>query len=75
NWDIENKEKQQAQLFVDLSPQEELVLENLQKSGKAEMDEIAISCNMPTFKLNPILLSLELKGLVRPLPGKQFETI
>ncbi|MDT0294758.1 DNA-processing protein DprA [Mesonia ostreae] len=75
NWDIENKEKQQAQLFVDLSPQEELVLENLQKSGKAEMDEIAISCNMPTFKLNPILLSLELKGVVRPLPGKQFEVI
>jgi len=75
NWDIESKEKQQAQLFVDLSPQEELVLQILQKSGKAEMDVIAIACNMPTFKLNPILLSLELKGVVRPLPGKQFEAI
>lgn len=75
NWDIENKAKKQPQLFVELSPQEELVLESLQKSGKSEMDVIAIACKMPTFKLNPILLSLELKGLVRPLPGKQFEVI
>jgi DNA processing protein len=30
---------------------------------------------MPTFKVASILLNMELKGVVRPLPGKQFEII
>jgi DNA processing protein len=30
---------------------------------------------MPTFRVASILLNMELKGVVRPLPGKQFEII
>jgi len=30
---------------------------------------------MPTFRLASLLLNMELKGVVRPLPGKQFEII
>jgi DNA processing protein len=30
---------------------------------------------MPTFRVASILLNMELKGVVRPLPGKQFEVI
>jgi len=75
NWDINDQQKQQTQLFVEVSPEEEQVFDALKKLGKSETDELALQCKIPTFKLNPILLSLELKGLVRPLPGKQFEII
>jgi DNA processing protein len=30
---------------------------------------------MPIYKLSGILLNMELKGVVRPLPGKLFEAI
>ena len=30
---------------------------------------------MPTYKLAGILITMELKGVVRPLPGKLFEVI
>ena len=32
-------------------------------------------CEMPTYKIAGILLNMELKGVVRPLPGKLFEVI
>ncbi|WP_310555233.1 DNA-processing protein DprA [Flavobacterium sp.] len=76
NWDIEPKEKSvQKQLFVTLEPHEQLVFDFLQKNGKEQMDVIAIECNLPIFKLSSVLLNMELKGVMRPLPGKLFEVI
>jgi DNA processing protein len=39
------------------------------------MDMIGLHCNLPTFKAAALLLNLELKGLILPLPGKIFEAI
>ena len=39
------------------------------------MDTIALECGMPVFKLSSLLLTMELKGVIRPLPGKLFEAI
>jgi len=75
NWDIRDQKKQQTQLFVELSTEEQFVFDTLKGLGKSEVDVLALQCKLPTFKLNPILLALELKGVVRPLPGKQFEVI
>jgi DNA processing protein len=65
----------QKQLFVDLDNDEQKVFDFLQKSGKQQMDDIALECDFPVFKISSILLNLELKGVVRPLPGKLFEAI
>jgi DNA processing protein len=76
NWDIETKKvNKQTQLFVDLEGEEKLVFEKLKEIGKAEMDTLSLACGLPTYKLASILMNLELKGCVRPLPGKQFEII
>ena len=76
NWEFEKKEKTiQKQLFVSLEPEEQLIYDFLQKNGKELMDTIAIECNMPIFKLSSLLLNMELKGVMRPLPGKLFEII
>ncbi|MGC6438358.1 MAG: hypothetical protein ACON4B_05235 [Flavobacteriaceae bacterium] len=74
NWDIKiNTNPIQKQLFTDLSDEEKLVYEILNKKGKMLLDLIALNCNMPTSKTVGVLLNLELKGVVRPLPGKTYE--
>lgn len=76
NWDIENKSPGiQKQLFIDMDSDEQLVYDFLLKNGKELLDSIALKCNFPIFKMSGILLNMELKGLIRPLPGKLFEVI
>lgn len=76
NWDIEKKVKSiQKSLFVDLEPDEQKVYDFLIKNGKELLDIIALQCDFPIFKISGVLLSMELKGVIRPLPGKLFEAI
>lgn len=76
NWDIENKTKPiQKQLFVELEPDEQKVYDFLLKNGKELLDTIALKCDFPIYRISGLLLNMELKGLIRPLPGKLFEAI
>lgn len=76
NWQLDNKEKAvQKKLFVTLESDEQVVYDYLSVNGKQSMDIIALECQMPIFKLSSMLLNLELKGVVRPLPGKIFEAV
>ncbi|MGL2988501.1 DNA-processing protein DprA [Flavobacterium sp. RSSA_27] len=76
NWDLKIETKSvQKQLFVSLEPEEQKIYDYLLQSGKEMLDSIAIDCQLPTFKLSSLLLNMELKGVIRPLPGKLFEAI
>lgn len=77
NWQLEEEKKKpvQKQLFVVLDEEEQKVYDYLQKNGKELMDVIALQCGMPIFKISSLLLNMELKGVIRPLPGKLFEAI
>lgn len=76
NWDIEKKPKAiQKQLFIDLEADEQKIYDFLLKNGKELLDTIALECDFPVFKISGILLNMELKGVIRPLPGKLFEAI
>ena len=77
NWELEDKQKLiiQKQLFVALDPDEKIIYNFLKDNNKQVLDVIALNCNMPTYKLAGLLLNMELKGVVRPLPGKLFEVI
>ncbi len=78
NWQLETasqKKPVQKQLFITLEPDEQTIYDFLQKNGKEQMDMIALQCDFPIFKISSILLNMELKGVVRPLPGKLFEVI
>ncbi|MDY7394616.1 DNA-processing protein DprA [Aureibaculum sp. 2210JD6-5] len=73
--DDEKKKAVQKQLFVELSDTEKQVYNYLLKEGKQQLDVIALHCNLPIFKIATLLLTLELKGIIKPLPGKIFEAI
>lgn len=65
----------QKQLFVELESQEEPIHIFLKENGKQQLDSIALHCEIPTYKAAGLLLEMELKGAIRPLPGKLFEAI
>ncbi len=80
NWQLENetinsKPAIQKQLFVELDVEEKIIYDYLKDNDKELLDTIAFDCKIPSFKLAGILLNMELKGVVRPLPGKLFEII
>ncbi|WP_428223807.1 DNA-processing protein DprA [Flavobacterium sp.] len=76
NWDIPKSPKGiQKQLFITLETEEQMVYDFLKTKGKEHLDYIALQCELPVYKLSSLFLNMELKGVVRPLPGKYFEII
>lgn len=77
NWQLEDEKKPtvQKQLFVELESDEKTIYNFLKENNKELLDVIALKCNIPTYKLAGLLLNMELKGVVRPLPGKLFEVV
>ncbi len=77
NWSLEVKETKsiQKQLFVTLDFEEQKIYDYLQKNGKQSLDIVALECDFPIFRISSILLNMELKGIIRPLPGKLFEAV
>ncbi|CAH8282777.1 DNA processing protein [Mariniflexile fucanivorans] len=76
-WKLDDDKKPviQKQLFVELDATEKIIYNHLKDNEKQQLDMIAINCNLPIFKVASVLLNMELKGVVRPLPGKLFEVI
>ncbi len=77
NWKPENAQNKATQhdLFITLDTDEQTIYKYLKDHPKTPIDLIALNCDIPTYKLAGMLLNMELKGVVRPLPGKQFEAI
>jgi DNA processing protein len=77
NWELEQKDNKviQKQLFVSLDESEQKIYDYLQKQGKQELDVIALDCGFQVFRISSILINMELKGVIRPLPGKLFEVV
>lgn len=78
NWkkeDDSQKKSIQKKLFTDLTVDEQKIYNYLLKEGKQQLDIVALHCNYPIHKTATLLLNLELKSVIRPLPGKFFEAI
>ncbi len=77
NWKLEEEVPKviQKKLFVQLDNDEKKIWKFLKEQGKEHIDLITVHCNFPTHKVASILLTMELKGVVKPLPGKLFELI
>jgi DNA processing protein len=76
NWEDNTKKKNQQiqkSLFIELTTEEKKIVDAC-KLVKT-IDEIAITALLPISKTSSILFSLEMKGLIRVLPGKEFELI
>ncbi|SFU27451.1 DNA processing protein [Pustulibacterium marinum] len=76
-WDVakETKKPIQKQLFVELSDDEKIIYNYLKDKEKELLDIIALECALPIFKVSSLLLNMEMKGVVKPLPGKWFKIV
>lgn len=74
NWDVQEKPKPiQRELFIELNEEEQKIYDLLHKKGAQFLDVISLECNIPIYQLSALLLQMELRGILKPLPGKMFE--
>lgn len=76
-WKADKKKVKgiQKSLFIELLPDEQLVINKLSEYEKQVLDLLAPACKMSIQKTVSILLQLELKGLVKSLPGKWYQSV
>lgn len=76
-WEMKERipNETQTQLFITFTEDEKTIWEFLKKQDKELLDIIAIECRMPTHRVATLLLNMELKGAIQPLPGKLFQVI
>ncbi|MEZ5015970.1 MAG: DNA-processing protein DprA [Flavipsychrobacter sp.] len=73
NWDSSQQEKAtQQQLFVSLTEEEQSIVEILKDKDAVHTDTILKQSLMSSSKVAGVLLQLELQGLVKALPGKNY---
>ena len=73
-WNLSEKSiPKQAKLFVDLNPEEEILVNFLREKGGLPIDQICYATNFSMSKASSILLQLEFSGVVKTLPGKVYQ--
>lgn len=77
NWDTGKLQKNtiQRQLFVNLSPDEELIVSVLKEKGDLDIDTLLLESRLLPSKAATILLNMEFEGIIRCLPGKIYRLI
>ncbi len=72
-WESSQKENAvQSALFVDLTPEEDRVVQMLKEEGDLFIDQISSNMKMPGSKISAMLLNMEFKNLLIALPGKMY---
>jgi DNA processing protein len=65
----------QKTLFIELSDDEKSIVELLTKNEISFIDEINIRSGMSSSTVAAALLNLEMKGIVKSLPGKRYSLV
>jgi DNA processing protein len=61
-----------SEIKIQLPENQLLILNNLDKSKPLSLDEIAEKIKIPTYKILPELLQLEIYGFIKALSGRQY---
>jgi len=74
-WEVKRQKQKnvQSQLFHQLEPEAMQIVDHLKEKGELSIDELSSLCQWPISRISPMLLDLELKGLVRCLPGSRYK--
>ncbi len=65
----------QRQLFLELTPEEQLLIDEISKHNSISIDEIAVRTALSISQVSTQLLLLEFKGLIQQMPGKKYSII
>lgn len=69
-----NKPKEkQLDLFAQFNPEEQHIISIIQSKGVSNKEYIANSLNKPVQKVSGVLFNLELNGVIKSLPGNNYQ--
>ncbi len=75
SWVKSEKKNVQAALFVELSADEQKIVDVLKNQEMINVDNIAYETKMPINKILSVLFSLEFKDVVKSLPGRMYKLL
>ncbi|HSU29334.1 MAG TPA: hypothetical protein VLJ68_13195, partial [Chitinophagaceae bacterium] len=74
NWEEKKlSPKKQRELFIELSPDERLVIDILRESETVHIDDLNFKSGLSSSTIAAALLSLELQSVIVSLPGKMYK--
>jgi DNA processing protein len=62
----------QKKLFLELKPEEELIVTVLKEKQQLAIDDLCLLCKLPMSTISSLLLTLEFSGIIKSLPGKIY---
>ena len=81
NWEDDVKLKKakntgiERELFPDLSDDERQILSTLQKNNDLQINMLSVQAGIPIAKLTATLFTLEMKGVLKTLPGGVYHLL
>lgn len=75
-WDDQDsKVSPQKKLFLNLSDDEQLIIDAFGEHSEMGIDEIYLKTGLSLSKVSSLLLNLEFEGVIKALPGKVFRRL
>ena len=75
-WDTETEKSRkqpiQTNLFSDLSDEEQTIVNTLTEYKNLHVDRLSHEAGIPAYQLFSLLLEMEMKGLIKNLPGNMY---
>jgi DNA processing protein len=76
SWDeVKLKPKKQRELFVELTANEKIIVEVLQKADAIHIDEMYTLSGLTNGEVANALLTLELNAIIKTMPGKMIKLL
>ncbi len=71
----DRKPDRQRKIFIELTSEEELVVEYMEKEKQSGIDEIMLHTGLTPGKVSAAVLNLEFEGILKGLPGKIYQLV
>ena len=65
----------ERELFVELTPEEQRVVSQLQKVGDLQLNILSVKTEIPIGQLTALLFQMEMKGIIKPLAGGTYHLL
>ena len=75
NWQPRPSEGTQQQLAIALSAEEEAICGCLRQNDDVSVNDMALMLDLPVYALMSLLVDMEFKGIVAPLPGARYRLV
>lgn len=72
NWKARPPEGEQQQLLIELTPEQQAIIDYLRHNGEATVNALTAVTGIAVGQLMALLVELEFQGLLLPLPGARY---